>query len=329
LIDLQVNGGGGVLVNQTPTEEGIRAVAQAHRRFGTTGLLPTVVTDGLDVMRSAVTAISELIARREPGILGVHIEGPFIDVARKGAHDPRLIRPPDEEDIAWLTELDCGRVMLTLAPNRVAPAITQQLVEAGIIVSLGHAEATAEEAVAALEAGARGFTHLFNAMSGMTGRGPGMIGAALASPTAFCGLIADGFHVSTTAIRAALTAKPAGAIVLVSDAMPPAAGGPDTFTLQGREARLVAGRLQLDNGTLAGAAITLLDGVRFCVADVGAPIEEALRMASLHPAHAIGIERERGRIAPGLAADLVHVTDDLRMARATWVDGKIERHVAG
>jgi len=317
-IDVQVNGGGGVLFNATPTVDGVRRIAEAHRKYGTTGLLPTVITDAPEVMRAAAGAVSQAIRQGVPGVLGIHIEGPFIDPARKGAHDARFIRKPAEDDIAWLCGLDCGKVLVTLAPNVVAPEAIRRLCAAGIIVSLGHSDATAEEANAALAAGARGFTHLFNAMSQMTGRAPGMVGAALSSASAMYGLIADGHHVHPAALRVAL-GRNSGAF-LVSDAMPTAAGGPRSFTLQGRPVEVVNGRLQLADGTLAGANITMLDAVKYLHRDLGLNLERVLPLATAQPAVFLGLPAELGLLALKGRANLVHLTCDLDVLE-TWVDG--------
>ncbi len=322
-IDLQVNGGGGVLLNETPTVEAVRAIAAAHRRFGTTGLLPTVITDSQTTMWAAADAVSEAIRDAAPGVLGIHIEGPFIDPKRKGAHDPRFIRTPTEKDMTWLEGLQCGRVLITLAPNCVAANMISRLAQSGITVSLGHSDATSQEALAAIAAGASGFTHLFNAMSQLTGRAPGMVGAALASEC-WCGIIADGHHVDPVALKAAIAAKPDGGVFFVSDAMPSAAGGPDAFTLQGRPVRVVDRRLQLADGTLAGATITMLDTLTYGNQSLGLSVTETLRMASLYPAEAIDLDDSYGRIAPGFRANLVHLSSE-PVVLETWIDGKSSR----
>jgi N-acetylglucosamine-6-phosphate deacetylase len=319
-IDLQVNGGGGIQFNAEPTAEGIRCIAEAHRRHGTTALLPTVITDAPEVVRRAIEAITELRAEGLPAVLGIHIEGPFIDVKRKGAHDARFIRTMTAADVDALSAAACGVMMLTVAPNRVAPQMIRQLAEAGVIVSLGHAEATAEEAQAALTAGAGAFTHLFNAMSQLEGRAPGMVGAALADRNSFCSIIADGHHVRDIALRAAIAAKSSDRIILISDAMASAAGGPDHFELQGRLVTRVDGRLELEDGTLAGSNLTMEGAVRYCVNNLSVRLEDALHMASLNPATLIRRENVLGRIAPGYMANLVHLDDDL-MVRETWIEG--------
>jgi N-acetylglucosamine-6-phosphate deacetylase len=319
LIDWQVNGGGGVLFNATPTPEALAAIAAAFRRSGVTAILPTVITDSPAVLVAALAAAGEA-ARATPGVLGVHVEGPFIDPRRKGVHLAEFIRPMRERDRDQLVAAKVGAMVVTLAPSAASPALIGSLVAAGVVVSLGHAEATAEESRAAFAAGARAVTHLFNAMSQLGSRAPGLVGAALADPAIVCGLIADGHHVHPTALRAAINAKGAGGIALTSDAMPPAAGGPSVFTLQGRRMRREGSRLIDDFDTLAGGAVTLLDAVRYVVATLGLPLAEALRMATSTPARLLGLEGRIGAVAPGARADLVHLADDLTL-RGVWLAG--------
>ena len=320
-IDVQVNGGGGALLNDNPTIDTIRRIAESHRKFGTTGMLPTVITDAPEVLSKAIASVKAARAESVPGVLGIHIEGPFLDKERKGAHEAKFIRAMTQEDVERITALDCGSVMLTLAPNRVSPDLIKALTEKGVLVSLGHSEAQHSEVIAALASGARAFTHVFNAMSQMNGREPGMAGAALSDRESFCGLIADGYHVHDAAMKVALAAKPRGRIMLVTDAMPTAARGPDSFALQGRAVHLVNGKLVLDNGTLAGSNLTMDEAVRYCVERLGVSLEDALRMASLNPATLLRRDHELGRIKSGYLANLVHLSDDLRVLE-TWIDGK-------
>jgi N-acetylglucosamine-6-phosphate deacetylase len=320
-IDAQVNGGGGVLLNEAPAVATVRRMAEAYRVYGTTGLLPTVITDDTAIIHRAAEAVAQARREKVPGVLGIHIEGPFLDPRRRGAHPPEHIRAITPDDVAWLTKLDCGIVLLTVSPSHVAPETIATLVKVGIIVSLGHSDATAQQAQAALAAGARGFTHLYNAMSQLQHREPGMVGAALADRASYCGIIADGHHVDPLALQVAIAAKPKGHIFLVTDAMPPAAGGPDHFDLQGRTVLARNGRLELADGTLAGSIITMDDALRYCVTVLKLDLAEALRMVSLYPAAFLGKDRQLGRIAPDYRADLVHLTDDLTVTR-TWIDGK-------
>jgi N-acetylglucosamine-6-phosphate deacetylase len=319
-VDVQVNGGGGALLNASPTVETVQQIAESHRRFGTVGLLPTVITDAPAITAAAIAAVRQ--ARGSvPGVLGIHVEGPFLDLARKGAHDPHFIRLPDNDDVAMLAHAKCGVVMLTLAPNKVPPETVRKLVNAGVLVSLGHADASYAHVRAALAAGASAFTHLYNAMSQLSGREPGMVGSALSDSQSFIGFIADGYHVHDAALKLAFAATSPGRFMMVSDAMPPAAGGPSSFELQGRVVRREGDRLQLDDGTLAGSNITMLDALRYCVSKLGLPLEQALRMSSTNPARFLGLSKEHGVIATGARASLVHLGDDLTLKK-TWIDGQ-------
>lgn len=319
-IDVQVNGGGGVLFNDNPTPEGIARIAAAHRKHGTVGLLPTLVTDTPQLTAAAIAATRE--ARHlTPATLGIHLEGPFLDPARKGAHELRHIRNLEPGDIATIVEAKCGAVMLTLAPNRVHAESIAELAQHGVLVSLGHSDASYAEACAAVKAGARAFTHLFNAMSAPAGREPGMVGAALDLDEAFVGIIADGHHVHEANLRIAFAAKRHDRFMLITDAMPPAAGGPDQFDLQGRHVTRAEGCLRLDDGTLAGSVLTMDEAVRFAVRVTRLQLGDALAMASRVPAAFLRRETELGLIAPGYLASLIHLDDDLRV-RETWIEGR-------
>lgn len=321
-IDVQVNGGGGALLNDNPSVDTVRTIATAHRRFGTVGMLPTVITDAPQVIARAVTSVARAMAEGVPGVLGIHIEGPFLDAARKGAHAARFIREMEEADADAIAgfAMYCP-VMLTLAPNRVRPTLVQRLTQAGVLVSLGHSDASYAEARKALDAGARSITHLYNAMSQMTGREPGMVGAALADQESYVGIIADGHHVHDAALKVAFAAKPASRMMLITDAMPTAAGGPDSFELQGRVVTRHDGRLSLADGTLAGSDLTMDAAVRHCVKVLGLELAKVLRMASLNPASFLRCEHERGRIAPGYLASMVLLGEDLAV-KQTWIDGQ-------
>jgi N-acetylglucosamine-6-phosphate deacetylase len=319
-IDVQVNGGGGALLNDAPTSDTVRRIAGAHRKFGTTGMLPTVITDAPSILAQAAAAVREARAAAVPGVLGIHVEGPFLDVERKGAHAQRFIREMTEADVDWIAALDCGVTMITLAPNKVPPGLVKSLADRGVLVSLGHAEATHAEARLALDAGARAFTHIFNAMSQMNGREPGMVGTALSDGESYVGVIADGHHVHDAALRVAFAAKPASHMMLITDAMPTAAGGPDRFDLQGRQVLMRGGRLQLEDGTLAGSNLTMDAAVRYCVHQLKLDLAASLRMASLTPAAFLRRDHELGRIAPGYLASLVHLSEDLQVEE-TWIDG--------
>jgi N-acetylglucosamine-6-phosphate deacetylase len=319
-VDWQINGGGGVLFNAEPTAKGIAAIAAAHRRAGVTAFLPTVVTDAPRVTIEALAAAREAVGR-VPGALGVHVEGPFIDPKRKGVHPAEFIRPMEEKDADALIGARAGVMVVTLAPASVPLERIARLAKAGIVVSLGHSDASAEEAGSVFDAGARAVTHLYNAMSQLASRAPGVVGAALADPRVVCGLIPDGEHAHPVAYRAAIAAKGAHGLALVSDAMPPAAGGPDVFELQGRRMTRVGHKLVAEDGGLAGAAITMRDAVDYVVRTLHIPLAQGLMMATLTPARLLGVDDRIGRLKPSLRADLVHLTDDLQVTQV-WSGGR-------
>lgn len=322
-IDLQVNGGGGVLLNERHDVEGIRTMCAAHARFGTTGLLPTLITDNREV--TAKTIAAGLAAREAgvPGFLGLHLEGPHLSIARKGAHDPALIRPMEQADLERTIAARKGldTLLMTLAPENATNEQIAALHAAGVTVSLGHSDSSYATAAAAVEAGAHMMTHLFNAMSQLGNREPGMVGAALDLGHVNAGLIADGYHVHPVAIRAALRAKRGpGRIFLVTDAMSPIGTDMTSFFLNGREIFREGGRLTLADGTLAGADIDMASCVRYMRDTVGIDLAEALRMASLYPAEAIGLTGRKGRLTHGHDADFAVIDDGVNVL-STWIGG--------
>ncbi len=319
-IDVQVNGGGGVLFNNTPTAEGIDAIGKAHRKFGTTAFLPTLISDDAATMRAAIDATREAITRGTDGVLGIHLEGPYLAKDRKGTHDAGQFRIPEAEEIAMATALDNGITLLTVAPEQVGPERIAALIARGAIVVAGHTAGNYEQIRAGLDAGLRGFTHLFNAMSPLQGRSPGAVGAALEDEGSWCGIIADGVHVHPASLRVALAAKQRGKLMLVTDAMPMVGADSPSFDLYGETITEVDGVVRNAAGTLAGSALDMATAVRNSVELLGLPLGEALRMATLYPAQFLGIERERGSIAPGLRADLVALDDDLQVID-TWIGG--------
>ncbi|TAM21123.1 MAG: N-acetylglucosamine-6-phosphate deacetylase [Rhodanobacter sp.] len=319
-IDVQVNGGGGLLFNDAPTVGTLRGIAAAHRTFGTTGLLPTLITDTAEKMHAALDAVDAAIEQRVPGILGIHLEGPFLAPARKGIHDARLFRHPDADDLAMLAAKHRGRIMLTLAPEQVSTEVIRTLSEAGVIVVAGHTAADYATTRAALDAGICGFTHLYNAMTPLASREPGVVGAALDDPHSWCGLIVDGHHVHPASLRVAIAAKAHGKCVLVTDAMPPVGSDDPSYTLNGQTIVARDGICQSEAGVLAGSALDMATGVRNLVEMVGLPLAEASRMASTYPAAWLGLGRTHGRLAAGYRADFA-VLDDALVAHETWIGG--------
>ncbi|HYZ49076.1 MAG TPA: N-acetylglucosamine-6-phosphate deacetylase, partial [Sphingomonas sp.] len=315
-----VNGGGNVLFNDAPTVEAIATIGAAHRRFGTTGFLPTLISDDLPVIARAIDAVEAAIAEGIPGVLGIHIEGPFLNVERRGIHLASKIRTLDAEAVEVLTRLKSGRTLITLAPEMTSPEMIRALVGRGAIVSAGHTDATYDDAVAAIDAGLTGATHLFNAMSPLGNREPGMVGAVLDSDRVTAGIIVDGRHVSPATLRIALKARSPEAFMLVTDAMP-TVGGSDDFMLQGKHIRVLDGVCVDDQGTLAGSDLDMARAVSNAVALLGVPLPTALEMGSAVPAAFLGLQSRYGRIAPGASASMVWLDDELGV-KSAWVDGR-------
>jgi N-acetylglucosamine-6-phosphate deacetylase len=319
-IDVQVNGGGGVLFNDDPNPESIRAIGAAHRRFGTTGFLPTLISDDIDTIGRAIAAVQSCLDAGMPGVLGIHIEGPFLNQARRGVHDSKHLRLLDASLVSLLCGLRGGRTVLTLAPEMTTPQIIAQLVAGGILISAGHSEASFAETTAAIAHGLRGFTHLFNAMPRLDPRKPGIVGAALYDPDTWCGIIVDGHHVDPIMLQLALRCKRHDRFMLVTDGMPAVGSANPTFVLQGRTIRVVDGICRDEDGTLAGTALDMATAVRNAVSLLGLDVAEAARMASEYPAEFLGLGDELGRIAPGYRANLV-LMDDQYQVRRTWIGG--------
>ena len=318
-IDLQVNGGGGILLNDDPSPEAMRAIAGAHRRLGTTAILPTFITDSRDRMLRAIASADA--AAGQEGVIGLHLEGPFINPSRSGVHARDHIAQAAMSDLEWLRPLrHAGRSLVTLAPECVPEGFIRGLAGAGLRVAAGHSEASADVMMRAMNEGLTGVTHLFNAMPPFQGRAPAIVGGAFADSRLIAGLIVDGLHVDPVSVRAAFAAKGADGIALVTDAMPTVGAAIDTFVLTGKKVTLRDGRLVTEEGTLAGAHLDMATAVRNAVTRCGILLDGALRAASLTPARFLGLENERGALIPGARADLVALDEDLRVI-ATWVGG--------
>jgi N-acetylglucosamine-6-phosphate deacetylase len=321
LIDIQVNGGGGVLFNDQPTVEGIAAIGAAHRRFGTTGFLPTLITDTADCMREAIGAASAAIQARSAGVLGIHLEGPFLNPERKGIHRAPLMRGIDDRDVAMIDLPAGGRILMTVAPEKTDPETIARLTQSGIIVAAGHTKADLDTIRRAQAAGLTGITHLYNAMPPLMGREPGPVGAALDDKELWCGIIVDLHHVSAVSLRVALAARGSARMILVTDAMPSVGSDATSFDLLGQRITLTNGALVSKEGTLAGSNLDMASAVRNTVRHLGVSVEDALRMAALHPAQFLRLDDELGRVAAGYRADLVLLDANFRV-KSTWISGQ-------
>jgi N-acetylglucosamine-6-phosphate deacetylase len=318
-IDIQVNGGGDVLFNADPTPEGVAKIVAAHRKLGATSILPTLITDTDETMAAALSVV-EIMLDREPGVLGVHLEGPFLSPQKPGVHRRDLIRRPEPHHERMLTSFKKGALLVTLAPEVTPAGFIARLAAAGARIALGHSMASYAETRAAMAEGLTGFTHLFNAMPPLSAREPGPVAAALESANAYYGLIVDGWHVAPAMLRLAL--RGAGHAVLVSDAMPPVGGAKREFDLQGAQIMVRDGRCATPEGVLAGSSIGIATAVGNCVRLLGTPLEQALRLASAEPADFLGLGDRLGRLAPGYRADIVAFEPSDIKVLATWVAGK-------
>lgn len=320
-IDTQVNGGGGVLFNDSPDVDGIKTIGKAHWQFGTTGFLPTLISDDLDVIRQGVAAVDEAIHLGIPGVLGLHIEGPFLAHDRRGVHDARKLQQLTVDIINVLEPVKFGRTILTLAPETVSPDMIRTLSDKGFVVCAGHSNASYEQVSAAVEQGLRGFTHLFNAMSQLGAREPGMVGAALDRKNTWCGIIADNHHVSHASLRVAYRCKGPEKLMLVTDAMPPVGSGQNVFSMMGKDITVSDGVCRDPDGTLAGTALDMASAIRNIIKATGCSLVEASSMASIAPSAFLGLRDEMGSIEAGQRADLVIADKEIKVY-ATLIGGK-------
>ena len=320
-VDTQVNGGGGVMFNDDPGIATIRTMAAAHRRFGTTSLLPTLISDELPVVRRAIAAVDDAMAANVPGVIGIHIEGPFLNKLKKGTHDENKFRALDGDAVALLSSLKVGRTLVTLAPEMTTPALIASLAAQGVVIAAGHTNATFAQMENALRHGVTGFTHLFNAMSPLKSREPGVVGAALMDENSWCGIIVDGHHVSPAMLQLATRCKRHDRFMLVTDAMANVGTTQDWFTLQGKKISVRDGKCVDENGTLSGSALDMASAVRNAVVMLDIELAEAVRMASTYPAQFLGLGHELGRIAPGYRANFVLADEQLNVLD-TWIDGQ-------
>jgi N-acetylglucosamine-6-phosphate deacetylase len=320
-IDTQVNGGGGVLFNESPSVEGIRTIAEAHQQFGTTGLLPTLISDDLEVIYKGVAAVDEAIDSGVPGVLGIHIEGPFLSQERRGVHDARKLRKLTAEIISQLQPLKKGCSVLTVAPETMEPGMIRELSAKGFRVCAGHSNAEEGIISDAIGQGLCGFTHLFNGMSQLGAREPGVVGAALDSDSTWCGIIVDNHHVSPASVRIAYHCKGPEKLMLVTDAMPPVGSDDTEFTLLGNHVTVRGGVCKDADGTLAGTALDMSTALRNMIRITECSLPEASMMASGSPAEFLRLQGQHGQIKSGFTADFVIVDPNL-CVQGTIIGGR-------
>jgi len=321
-IDYHVNGGGGLLFNFSPEKATLSTMIQAHAKFGTTAMLPTLITDSAETMLAAANAVADAVNDKVPGILGVHFEGPHLSVPKKGVHEKDFIRPIGEAEKYIFNRQDLGIKLVTLAPENVSNQDIQFLREQDVKISIGHTNADFDRAIEALELGADGFTHLFNAMSPFTSREPGVLGAALASDDAWCGIILDGHHMHYSSAKVAYAAKPEGKLLIVTDAMSTIGSEQQDFEFFGVQVLKDGDKLATPEGTLAGSALDMITAVKNAVNEVGIPLEQALNMASLYPAQYLGVDKLMGNIEVGKQADLIVFNEEYQVVK-TWISGEL------
>ena len=324
-VDLQVNGGGGSLFNNEQTVNSLRCIGSAHRRFGTTTFMPTLMSDDIEAMRRAVSAVAQAIAEGVPGVTGLHFEGPSLSRRYGGVHDPRYFRTVDEDMFDVLTSLTVGKTLVTLAPECVSRTMLERLIQAGVIVWAGHSGATYKQTQLSIEGGLSGFSHLFNAMSPLTSREPGVVGAALEADHCWASVIVDGHHVHVAAVALAEKLKPQGKLVLITDAMSTVGTSHQSFRLGSALVRIKGSKCVTENGTLAGSTLTMICAVKNAIELVGLERSQAIRMASLYPAKAIGIASDVGRIRAGYRANLISINSDMEVNRS-WIDGQVREY---
>ncbi|MFT6528513.1 MAG: N-acetylglucosamine-6-phosphate deacetylase [Psychrosphaera sp.] len=321
-IDVHVNGGGGKLFNFEPSVETVETMISAHAKFGTTALLPTLITDEASIMERAADAISDAVKQNSPGILGIHFEGPHLSIPKKGVHEETLVRPIGDREKAIFNRTDLGIKIVTLAPENVSDEDVVELINNQVKVSLGHSNATYERAKEVVALGADSFTHLFNAMSPFTSRAPGVLGAALETDSAWCGIILDGHHMHYGSAKIAHAIKPKGKLLLVTDSMSTIGSDQQSFEFFGVEVIRDGDKLSTPEGTLAGSALDMITAVKNAVEHLGLSLEEALNMVSLYPAQYLAVDNKMGSIQVGKQADLTAFTNDFNVSK-TWIAGKL------
>lgn len=319
-IDLQVNGGGGLMFNSDPSVNTIKQMLKGHQKYGTTGIMPTLITTSFEEMEKAIFAVDQAIAEKVPGILGIHLEGPFLNEAKKGVHDATKFCSINEHGFSIMTSLKGGKTIVTIAPELTNSQTIKKLHDAGLTICAGHTNASYEQIIDAIDAGLDGFTHLYNAMTPLQSRAPGVVGAAISDERTWFGIIADGHHMHPSAFKIAVKAKKTGGAILVSDAMATVGSNNNSFVLDGEIIKSVDGKCVNAAGALAGSDLNMNQAVKNAVSFANISWQEAVRMASLYPAKAIGIDDTHGRLEKGYHTNFV-ILDLALNVQSTWIDG--------
>jgi N-acetylglucosamine-6-phosphate deacetylase len=323
-IDLQVNGGGGCLFNDNPSVESISTIFQGHKRFGTTNFLPTIITTTDEKIYKAIKSVKECLKNKTNGVLGLHIEGPFINEKKAGVHDKKFIHLISESDLDFIRKNSHGSIkIITLSPELVTENQIKSLKECGIIISAGHSSATYDQSIESFKWGITNVTHLFNAMSSFESREPGLVGATLDIDSIWAGIIVDGYHVNFASVRIAKKIKK-NKLFLVTDAMPPVGSNISDYKLGDLKIQCNNKKCVTMDGVLAGSALDMATAVRNCVQKVGIPLDEALRMASTYPSETIGINNTLGKIKPGFLANMVIFNNQI-VVESVIINGVFEK----
>ena len=323
-VDVQVNGGGGIMFNDDQSVDALKTIVAGHRKYGSTTLMPTLITDRFEVMQEAADSIESAISQNVPGVRGVHFEGPYFSLARRGVHLEEYIRDVDDGAYDLFTRKGLGAVIVTLAPEEVPAQFISSLNEAGVRVCAGHTSATYDQAAAGFDAGVTGVTHLYNAMPPMMNREPGLIGAAYDRGDIYCGLIVDGIHLHHATTRSVFASLPTHKVMLVTDAMATVGAKVKSFNLYGTQIAVKDGVLATEEGRLAGSDLDMMEAVRITRDEVGVDFAETLRMASLYPATYLGLDDQIGRIAKGYDADFALIDETSNKVTRTWIKGEGE-----
>ena len=319
-IDLQVNGGGGKLFNNSPDNESLNTIISAHQYFGTTSIMPTVISDSLNILQKCTDTISNEI-KNNHSLLGIHIEGPFFNVKYRGVHQKQYINTINASYLSLFEKLDKFPVMLTLAPECISIKQLKHLKSLGFKILAGHTDASYDQLEEAIKYGLDGFTHLFNAMGQISAREPGVVGSALDFDKTSASIIVDLHHVHPSLINLSFKLKPKGRLFFVSDSMATINHGEPSFELYDEVVSESKGRIINSEGKLAGSSITQIDAIKNAYQKCNIPLASAISMATLYPAEYLGVAEHIGQLKKGYRANLAHFDSNFQVHNV-WLAGK-------